>query len=438
MDKYTTMAFEDDIRRLQAAKSDPEKLALATVDIVLSAHKPELKTALEAAAVPHWFDTKILKELLEVDEATASTFLGELQRLPMVESFATREGWNVHEASRLALRNRLASEEPLRLRTLSERAVECFKSDDPVWRVEAMYHQLVAAPEGAADQLKSLWGEWNKAGRYEQLQALSVVLDELLHTEQLAPLARAQSLLCFGWIRAATLPVRRAEELAREALRLFEKLGNESGKMDSRQQLGNALKTSGSLTEALRHYEAFQQIAKRLTQQDPDNADWQRGLSVSHSNVGSVYQAQGQLTEALREYEAYKQLMLRLTQQDPDNADWQRGLSVSHSNVGSVYQAQGQLTEALREYEAYKQLMLRLTQQDPDNADWQRGLSVSHSNVGSVYQAQGQLTEALREYEADKQLMLRLTQQDPDNADWQRDLSISHSNVGSVYQAQGQ
>jgi hypothetical protein len=81
------MDFEEAISRLQAAQGDPEKLTLATVDIVLATHEPALRTALEAAAVPHWFAAGILSTLLETDEATASKWVEELRRLPMVEAF---------------------------------------------------------------------------------------------------------------------------------------------------------------------------------------------------------------------------------------------------------------------------------------------------------------------------------------------------------------
>ena len=86
------VTFEETIKRLQSAQGDPEKLMLATVDVVLTTHEPGLRAALEAAAIPHWFDTKILSVLLEADEDTATKWVERLQGLPMVESFTTRNG----------------------------------------------------------------------------------------------------------------------------------------------------------------------------------------------------------------------------------------------------------------------------------------------------------------------------------------------------------
>ncbi len=73
------MNFEDAITRLQAAQGDPQKLTLATVDIVLAAHEPGLRPALEAASVPHWFTPKILAALMETDEAAASAWVEKLR-----------------------------------------------------------------------------------------------------------------------------------------------------------------------------------------------------------------------------------------------------------------------------------------------------------------------------------------------------------------------
>jgi hypothetical protein len=101
-------------------------------------------------------------------------------------------------------------------------------------------------------------------------------------------------------------------------------------------------------------------------------------------------QRRGFFLEALHEYEAAKQIMQRLTQREPENANFQRDLSVAHTSIGSAFQAQGQLRDALREYQAYKQIMLRLVQREPENGDWRRRLSIACIRVGGVLQGRWQ------------------------------------------------
>src|SRR4051794_29306973 len=101
---------------LQAAQGHPAKLALATVDLAFPAHsddeRAELKEALQAAAIPHWCDASILSILLDISQADSVARFSQLRRLTVVEMFPARGDGvlNVHEATRLALRELLAAE----------------------------------------------------------------------------------------------------------------------------------------------------------------------------------------------------------------------------------------------------------------------------------------------------------------------------------------
>ncbi len=184
------MDFDEIQRRLESAQGDPQALALATLDIVLADRDPRLRIAVEAAAVPHWFDAEVLAALLPEEADDAAAVVEQLKALPMVESFPARQGWNVHDTTRLALRARLAREEPTRFVRLSAAAADYFIGDAPPLEVERIYHRLSATPEGA-DELEALWKRWDRGGRHEALQALGVVLDELTQTHHLVAAAEA-------------------------------------------------------------------------------------------------------------------------------------------------------------------------------------------------------------------------------------------------------
>ena len=142
----------------------------------------------------------------------------------------------------------------------------------------------------------------------------------------------------------------------------------------------------------------YRDIIERLAAADPNNANWQRDLSVAHNKVADVLVAQGNLFEALQSYRATLAIRERLAKVDPDNAVWQRDLTVSYDNVGDVLVAQGNLREALTILPRSLAIRERLAKADPGNAGWQRDLSVSYDKVGDVLAAQGNLTEALKCY----------------------------------------
>ena len=177
----------------------------------------ELRHVVEAAAIPHWFDAKILACCAELDAEQSESAFGKLHTLPMVEDFAARGGMNVHEATRMALRDHLVKTDPDRFHHLSTRATNCFQGDEPHLRIEALYHRLIAEPEQGRDALRQLYSQWNSAGQHEALQSLAVVLEELIRHQTLAPAARAQCILRFCDIRGASLPSQQTEVLGREA-----------------------------------------------------------------------------------------------------------------------------------------------------------------------------------------------------------------------------
>ena len=366
------MSLEDSLSRLQAAAGDREALTLVSIDLLLEQREPGLREALEAAALPHWFDAPLLAALLDCPAERAEHWLQTLSALPLVEPYPARDGYNVHEASRLALRQRLARDERPKLERWSRRAAGVFSQRatanerDDASRIEAIYHRLLAEPEPGAAALDRLWYAWK--GRHEPLQALGLVLAEAREQGHLQPAARARALVCLGWIRRASLTLEQRERLALEALGLFQVLGQLAGEMDARDQLGDVEMDRGRLEGALQHYREEQRLVGALLKQAPEDSRWRRDLSVSHNKIGGTYQAQGRLDAALAQYQAGLAIRQALTEQDLANRGWRRELSISHNNIGGIYQDQGRLDAALAQYESDLAIIQALSEQNPANS----------------------------------------------------------------------
>jgi tetratricopeptide (TPR) repeat protein len=175
------------LRILREAKGDPAHISLACVDLLLAeqseSERENLRVALQVAAIPHWFDEKILGVLLDGPlRSEVQSLASQLRRLPVVKPFPARgpEAANVHETSRLALRGLMKDEFPNRLAALSKRARIYFNGEAPHLRIEALYHGFIVDPEAAQQECAILYDEWNSMGRNEELRGLEVVLDELL------------------------------------------------------------------------------------------------------------------------------------------------------------------------------------------------------------------------------------------------------------------
>src|SRR5215472_6894926 len=92
---------------------------------------------------------------------------------------------------------------------------------------------------------------------------------------------------------------------------------------------------------ALAAYEESLAIMRKLAASDPDNAVWQRDVSVSLEKVGDLGLAAGDRAGALAAYEESLAIRRKLSATDPDNAVWQRDVSVSLEKVGDVGLAAG-------------------------------------------------------------------------------------------------
>lgn len=435
------MDFAEQLKILEAAQGQPSALALALIDITFHAlpesERRELKEALQAAAVPHWVTPAILAHLLEVSEDIAAERLARLRQLTVMEPFRARgEGaCNVHESTRLALRQQIWSDDDTRASfiALSARAQQWFaQQPDPAERIEALYHHFIADPQTAAPA----WDKLNRAlHQPHHQQSIVSALTEHLSAQMLSGTAQGAALLALGWWRCSRsdyigllAQAEQAQALAGDDIWL---------QADASDLKGRALQNRGELAAALQGYQHHQALMLVLTQRAPDNTDWQRDLSVSYNQVGRVKQAQGDLAGAEQAYQQGLGILIRLTQRAPEDSDWQLGLSLSYSNLGRVKQAKGDLAGAEQAYLQGLGIMVKLTQRGTDNADLQRSLSVSYNQVGSVKQAQGDLAGAEQAYQQYNAIMLALTQRDPDNANWQRELSASYNKTGNVSQALG-
>ena len=74
-----------------------------------------------------------------------------------------------------------------------------------------------------------------------------------------------------------------------------------------------------------------------MAKADPENAGWQRDLSVSQEKIGDVLVAQGNLPAALESYRAAHAIFDRLAKADPGNAGWQSDLAANCAKLGGLY-----------------------------------------------------------------------------------------------------
>ncbi len=170
------------LARLQATESGEEREWLVLENSLSHLSKP-LQKAVWAAAIPHWFDTSFLAALLDASaDRVEGKILPRLSALSFVELFPGR-GYNVHERSRTLLLKRLWRQDRELYRELSRRSADfCSKQDAAQisWRIELLYHAVVADSTAGLGVLKEAIREWQADPKLavDQVEAMIQLLQE--------------------------------------------------------------------------------------------------------------------------------------------------------------------------------------------------------------------------------------------------------------------
>ena len=158
---------EEILTQLEQAGNDPVNQILLCVYLAYpdasEKEQNNLRFALKAAAIPHWFDVSILGKLLDITDEKADEIVSQLKSLSVIEPFPARglSTFNVHEKSRLTLRRHLQMHDSTRFRQFSARASALFtNSTPPHEQIERLYHRLVVNPDDAIQELEKLYREW--------------------------------------------------------------------------------------------------------------------------------------------------------------------------------------------------------------------------------------------------------------------------------------
>jgi tetratricopeptide (TPR) repeat protein len=437
------MDLNEQLRILHETGGNQALLALTTVDLAHSAlsidERAEIKTALMAAAVPHWCDSAFLSAMLMTTLKESDGLLERLRTLTVVEGFPARgDGTiNVHEATRLALRQHLRTTDEQRWTTLSSRARNHLANrEEPHARIEALYHLFAVNQSQAAIACETMAREFTAGAQLELRHALAVALGELNAAGWLTGAAQVEASLPALDIRIWRGEAAQIEDEVRRVVALASSSSHVSGIARAKCILGDVLVTLGRLDDALTAYRDFQESSQELVASDPTNLGWRRDLAVSYSRLGSVAKAQGRLEDAAIAFQEYREILRRVAASAPANVGWQRGLAVAHSLVSDVAQAQGRLADASAAFDEYEAILQRLVDSDPLNMDWQRELATGHAQAARIERAHGRLDLAEKRYRDALRIVESLVASDPTNASWSRDLATTHSRMAGIMKAQ--
>ena len=149
----------------------------------------DLWRAVEAAAVPHWFNILFLDALLGKE---SDLLYEELLKLSFVEQIPGR-GYAIHERTRNLLLDQLWRNNPDRFRQLSEFAADhCAQqaalTENIEWQAEEIYHRMISNPRAGVDGLRALATKWAnyEYHTYEEIEYIVQLASEHINAGRLS------------------------------------------------------------------------------------------------------------------------------------------------------------------------------------------------------------------------------------------------------------
>ncbi len=326
--------------------------------------------ALALTAFLGWYDVARNKGRLFLCDVTA--LVGQTDAI----SLCRAEDGPPDESDQLALLEYLKTREdqlsPERLEQL--RRLEAYFEDRAfqVLMKAAGLEEAPADPQAEADAREAV-RETVEEGDPEERRALAMIADGDLDggLRLLSDLASASAIEnAAQWRRIGRLAYAVDTVRARDAYEKTVAL-DQSDPWDAI-YLGRLHQRAGALEAAQRTYAS---ALARL----PETEERDRGVLLN--DIGYVLVAQGDLSGALESYRASMAIAERLAKADPNNAGWQRDLSVSYEKVGDLEERRGDIVAAVAAYERSLPIAQSLANRFPGHPQFQSDVAITNRRL---------------------------------------------------------
>lgn len=325
--------YQDFLSKLQ--NTDESERDWLVMEFSLQNLSETLRQAVWAAAIPHWFDHAYLNAVLGFQLKDED--FSALTELSFVEVFPER-GFNVHERSHNLLLDYLWKNNKARYQKLSKRAAAyCKKQDQTIaaWRVEALYHGLLANQATAKDSFIEQGLNWLNGFQYDNLEHLTQVVLAAVNSSKLIGEVAAWAAFLQAQIDILYSRYSSARDFLQQALK----------QKTNKLLISYCIKSLGEIHGLLAEY-------------DQARCCYQQALSIfrqnkSRSGEAECIRALASIHRTLSEYslarDCYQQALAIFQQEKASwgEANCIQGLGEMHRFLGEYSQAQDCFQQAL-------------------------------------------------------------------------------------------
>ena len=241
-------------------QADPSERQWLLLESVLESLSAEVRQAVWAIAVPHWFDDRILAALCPELAPRATKIYQALQALSFVEVFEGR-GHNIHEATRSLLLDRLWNDRTDEFKLISARAAEYFENDESN-AVEWLYHKSIGEPIG--DALDTVMQPSDHNLRRSESEVILKALKEQIAADRVDATVTAEVTYWSGCVHDRFYEADEALENYARAIEIYRQVGDRLGEANTLKAIADVLQFKKQTDEALENYARAIEIYRQV------------------------------------------------------------------------------------------------------------------------------------------------------------------------------
>lgn len=196
-------------------------------------------------------------------------------------------------------------------------------------------------------------------------------------------------------------------------------------------RLGDVAKTTGALDTAQKMFEESLKLRQNLTKSKSAKDEWWRDLWVSYTKLGQVLRSEGQL-DASRERIRQGLAVAAKRAVDLGNTPNQLALAASYEELGNTEMEARRFDAATQAFEQGLKIRNAAAALQPQNALTQRDLAMSYRELGDAAVARNDADAARQAFGESIEILEKLSHLDPRNGGWQHDLGVLYQRVGDV------
>ncbi|MGB3515677.1 MAG: tetratricopeptide repeat protein [Elainellaceae cyanobacterium] len=328
--------IEELLKRLQQAETEMDR-QWVLLELQMSQMSDEMTSMLWAAAVPHFFDAKVLAALRPELQDRADELYAALKTLTFVEEFP-KYGHNVHELTRDVLLSQLWRQNQAEFLRLSEQLADYFfdRETSSEEDVEFAYHEILSEGHAQRGRLLDQVIRWWDYHQIDRIQTALQRFSEHEKAGRLDEFGNGFLLHLNGLLKSKTANYKEAELYFSRAEAIYKNKNLKNSRYITTllRDIGTNKKNQGDNKSATSTCEQVLRICEeQFGKNHPDTA-------ISLNNLAILYHDTGRLKEA--ELLHLRSLKIREEQFGENHPDTANSLN----NLALLYQATGRSKEA--------------------------------------------------------------------------------------------